>query len=610
MIVEIPKFVETLPIAGYDNRAVDTPPWAMFNDRDSTVFPVDDILIQRKLEIRTVWQKLRHVKLWEAYGDPSKSYTRDNPVIHIKCVDPTWTPKLSDAGHRVWDGDVLASLNGIYGPWEYNTALAGAPLLIWTNSTRISYGTQFYFGETELRGTKIRLFRITVKTALQMGSDGRRTWSNTEYFGWGDNDGLIGSIGDVPPNRWTLESMDLLNKARYHVFRGTNTTDSFSFAPDYSREKIIDQIHAEMMRALRYNEPELFESSSKKESLENLETPALQIALGTAWDQCLQPHGDPSNPQSYNPGLATLGFNNLQNLAGLVDGLLLLASVEGMTEGISRALGDAVSLRSSRSQVMERLTNIGKHSKYKMTHDPDWMKLTPTQQRQLVRHADITSIENSLTASMALTPMQDARPDWMARIGDPDYASWWFQGRYVWSTSWSDAEQAYRYIWDQMQRKLDPLYVEPTLHGRATLDDDAVVRVSFKARERALTGYANFVNHLYTAGLAPTPAVLWDFVPFSFVVDWFFPISESLEQFSRNKFYAPLYYEYYDGFCCSLKYKQRTPAGFTVQCYTRWYQGNCPAVDIGHTMLDGGKSSSDLTTAFRFTDGCLLLFRR
>lgn len=579
-------------------------------DKGYDTIDIPDLLIQRNLEIRTIWQRLRHTKLWQAYGDPEKAYARDNPVVHIKCLDPTWSPEMSDEVRRAWDGGVLVSNNGIYGPWSPNGLMGEAPLLVWSSSTLVTEGTQFMFANTYLRGGKLCIARLQVKTAHGFDSAGRRNWTAEEYYSWSNDYDVVGEVGGIPPGRWDLIGRDLPGRARGHNPISRTLTNIHQFKASLNPDEVVDYVHTEMKRALRYNELELFAASSKESDLSALQPYQLQVALGDAWDHALTPHGDPSDPEKYNPGITTFGFNNLQNLAGCVDGLLTLASLNGEVRSIAEALGDLVTLKSSDERMLQRLANIGKRSKYAMTHDPDWWRLSPNQQRRLIKDADITSVQNSITASMALTPLQDSRPDWAAQIGDPDYASWWFQGRYVWSTSWSDADQAYRYLQYQMQQQLDPLYVNPTLHGRAVCDEDATVRISFKARERAVTGFAKFIDYIYTMGLAPTPAVLWDFVPFSFVVDWFFPVGNSLEQFSRNKFFSPVYYEYYDGYCCSLKYKQQTPAGFRVQCYTRWYQSNCPSVEIGHTLLDGGSRPTDVTTAFRFTDGCLLLFRR
>lgn len=95
----------------------------------------------------------------------------------------------------------------------------------------------------------------------------------------------------------------------------------------------------------------------------------------------------------------------------------------------------------------------------------------------------------------------------------------WLQYRYVYSTTLSDIDEAIRYC-----TKAD------TYTCRAgTLTDEGEMHVKIKLSSD-IQKKASQLDTLSELGLAPDLYNAWDMVPFSFVVDWFVPIGDFMEQ--------------------------------------------------------------------------------
>jgi hypothetical protein len=81
------------------------------------------------------------------------------------------------------------------------------------------------------------------------------------------------------------------------------------------------------------------------------------------------------------------------------------------------------------------------------------------------------------------------------------------------------------------------------------------------------------------------PYVLWDFVPYSFVVDWFAPIGDVASVISDQRYYTS---EYYDFEFCGFSIKYEDEVGTR---YYRWYQAP-PNLDSSYWFDKGGKTAS------------------
>jgi hypothetical protein len=92
------------------------------------------------------------------------------------------------------------------------------------------------------------------------------------------------------------------------------------------------------------------------------------------------------------------------------------------------------------------------------------------------------------------------------------------------------------------------------------------------------------------------PYVLWDAIPFSFVVDWFAPIGDVAEAISDAKHYSSDMYEFTScGF--SVKYTM----GEWGTRYYRWYQ-DPPEIDPSLWFKDDGGKPSGTLVAKRVGD--------
>lgn len=568
---------------------------------------VDNILIEPERDIRSVWEKLEHKTLREKYAELGQpGYARDNPVIHVKASGvynwpishPGFVP-ISAAGSFYY---ILGS------QWRigfYNPDTVGS----WRTGLSAECGSDDVWCDVAWRTLTLptcKVDRIWLYGYEHVGSTWK--WRVTVYENRGGTNCKLSDLKEFVAkfNHWDIEHTFGLTAVS--VYSQPITAAEFIRLPTVPvrDDEVVRIMHNDMLTSLRYNELDLFSSSCKHGHFTATIPYEVQMWLGAAWNEALN-YRPPSEDGPGNPGLPTCGFNNLMNIAQIMDGFSALA-VRGAAQR-SSALDKLCSTKSAREAEVDRLVSIGRKSRYRMTHDRQWLDLTPDQQKKILRNLEISSVTNTaLGYCLPTRELAEPLPDYFPSLGYGDLGQSWFQGRYVWSTSWSDASQAYHYFSTKMQQVMGTEEKMPVLHG-SNRDGGVVTRVSFRVKEKVLKGLASLDKALYTYGLYPTAEVLWDFIPYSFVVDWFFPISPALAQFSRNQFYSPQYYEYVEGVCCSLKYESETTRHIPTQCYTRWYQPEPPEADLGYTMLSSPHSGLK-ASAFRFADGCFLLLRR
>lgn len=222
------------------------------------------------------------------------------------------------------------------------------------------------------------------------------------------------------------------------------------------------------------------------------------------------------------------------------------------------------------------------------------------------------------------------QPKWnLARIGDKQveidlpsvpegYRNLWFSGRYVWTTGIMDLGSSYEYFWDYAQKALHTIPDRHSLHGTATVDG-VTFRCSLLLKEKGLHGAAAALNTCYRLGLEPNLYVLWDLIPYSFVVDWFLPIGDALDAYEQAAHYSPLYYEYesfgYDNARrqdCKIQYSLSYQASGgileNVQIYCRWYESAPPNVEVAYSMIEPYHAKPK-TQVFRVIDGIALICR-
>lgn len=194
----------------------------------------------------------------------------------------------------------------------------------------------------------------------------------------------------------------------------------------------------------------------------------------------------------------------------------------------------------------------------------------------------------------------------LTKMSDPASDAW-LKGRYAFSTSVMDLGQGWDYFYDRALQTIGKRSADYKCHGRFDRND-IVFRCNFIVREKALTGVTKFFEHCYRHGFEPNAYVMWDFVPFSFVVDWFFPIGNALEAYTRASHFVPEYWEYqprYDGNTVMFSATYTTPTAMgPMEVYTRWYEAGPPDVEPVVMMTPG--RADEPTVIKRVIDGIAL----
>jgi hypothetical protein len=164
-------------------------------------------------------------------------------------------------------------------------------------------------------------------------------------------------------------------------------------------------------------------------------------------------------------------------------------------------------------------------------------------------------------------------------------ADLWLWWRYCYNTTRSDLRQGVNYC----SRKLGGILKPRKFHGAAKISgssqgtSDIDVRVGYDAVLDVSNMPQMISYRLHQAGVEVTPYTLWDFIPFSFVVDWFVPVGDRLKMKDDIRH---LTQDYVITNCVfSLKYTKEL-IGSKCQYYTRFYSAP-PSMD-DYTYYDTG----------------------
>jgi hypothetical protein len=151
----------------------------------------------------------------------------------------------------------------------------------------------------------------------------------------------------------------------------------------------------------------------------------------------------------------------------------------------------------------------------------------------------------------------------------------WLAYRYQYSTTKLDVEEAIKFVHRHMD--LGTLDRKLTCYGKSSIDykDTTITcRVSLDIEPKNLGYLGKIWRALDTYGLTPDFYVIWDSIPFSFIADWFLPISDILATLDADaKYFSGEYYSL-SNVCCSLSYTRELNVGNNevghVKCYSRW----------------------------------------
>jgi len=184
----------------------------------------------------------------------------------------------------------------------------------------------------------------------------------------------------------------------------------------------------------------------------------------------------------------------------------------------------------------------------------------------------------------------------------------WLKYRYVISTGVLDAQEAAKGLAASKIKEALAAYLPVPYYGTSTMTVDGVdivCRVRIVVRSTMRDALSKAYDQLLNWGLIPDLYLLWDLVPYSFVVDWFLPISDVLDiEDTKNQMAGRFEISNY---CVSLEY-QRVIGGYTVKNYSRWAESAPPSLAGCYWFKQSGTSNKTLIK--RVIDSAALLFRR
>jgi hypothetical protein len=177
----------------------------------------------------------------------------------------------------------------------------------------------------------------------------------------------------------------------------------------------------------------------------------------------------------------------------------------------------------------------------------------------------------------------------------------WLGYRYQYSTTKMDVKEAIAFV--KRNKSLGD-YSKLKCYGQSSIDylgTTVTCRAVATVSPKTLDTVRKIWRSLYTYGLTPSFYVVWDMIPYSFIVDWFLPIGNILAVWDTEREFKEMYrikdLQY------SLTYTVPSRYG-TIRCYSRWLAGAPPELQ-GHYFFDN--SASKKTVVKRILDATSIL---
>jgi hypothetical protein len=182
----------------------------------------------------------------------------------------------------------------------------------------------------------------------------------------------------------------------------------------------------------------------------------------------------------------------------------------------------------------------------------------------------------------------------------------WLSYRYQYTTTKLDVHEAMSYL----RRAQHDLRKGFSCYGRAsgkiTSDVTAVVKCKMSMKSRELSYLDNLISGLFRYGLSPSSYVIWDMVPYSFIVDWFIPVGDILHGHDMDVMYNRIYD--ISDIWYSLSY-DNVVDGNVMSQYTRWSEQSTPELS-GFYTIETESYASKKVCGFRVLDSLSLIFSR
>jgi hypothetical protein len=185
----------------------------------------------------------------------------------------------------------------------------------------------------------------------------------------------------------------------------------------------------------------------------------------------------------------------------------------------------------------------------------------------------------------------------------------WLAYRYSYQTTRSDIEEAIDFVHRNMDLSALDTSNGLLCYGKATTlykDVEVTCRCRLRLVSKELEYFKQLWVTLYTYGLAPNLYVLWDMLPYSFIVDWFIPLGDVFAVVDANAVYGGEAYDIKD-VIFSLSY-DNVVSDNTYHCYSRWLSGPLRRLH-GAYWLDKPAARGE-TWLTRALDAASLIIRR
>jgi hypothetical protein len=178
----------------------------------------------------------------------------------------------------------------------------------------------------------------------------------------------------------------------------------------------------------------------------------------------------------------------------------------------------------------------------------------------------------------------------------------WLAYRYQYTTSKLDLQEAVGFV--KRSFDVNALAKGFSCYGSHHFTYDGVPVVAkcrLTVKQKELEYLDRIITALYKYGLSPSFYVVWDMIPYSFIVDWFIPVGDILSGYDKTRMYDRTYD--ISNIWFSLKYQTSE-----FRSYTRWTEVSLPEFQ-GYYTLENKGTASDKVIGFRILDALSLLIR-
>jgi hypothetical protein len=159
----------------------------------------------------------------------------------------------------------------------------------------------------------------------------------------------------------------------------------------------------------------------------------------------------------------------------------------------------------------------------------------------------------------------------------------WLSYRYSYATSKLDAEEAISFV--SRYRDLGTLDQWLHCYGASShhfigerFEADIVCRCKLEIRPKDIALLGRVWRALYTYGLQPNFYVVWDMIPYSFIVDWLIPIGKLAQVLDASNIYNGTYYEI-KGVNFSFSYDIIDDSSNRYHQYSRYVSNGVPQLN-------------------------------